>query len=129
MFAVHREQPDPSLLHFGHDELTGNDQSLLVGQRDVFAGSNGGQRRCESGRADQRRHNHLYVMVAGCSTETFGAREDFDLGELRRQGVGVGTRSDRNQGGSVFDDLAAKHREIAARSERDHPKAIRVEVS
>ena len=65
MLAVHRQKPDLSGRHLGHDQFPGHDQGLLVGQGHIAAGSDGCQGRHQSGRPHHGRHHHVGLNFGG----------------------------------------------------------------
>ena len=54
VLAVHRQDPPAAGPGGGDDEAPGEDENFLAGEREVLAGGQGGQRRLEAGRADDR---------------------------------------------------------------------------
>ena len=59
MFTVDRKQKRTMLAYRPHEQLAGHDQHFLVGQQDLLARPHCGQRRFESGGADNGRHHRI----------------------------------------------------------------------
>jgi hypothetical protein len=71
---------DAAFAGFGDDQGAGDDERFFVGQGEAFAGADSGQRRWETGGADDGGHHHIH----GSSPETKinqagGAGEKFDV--------------------------------------------------
>ncbi len=73
MLAVDGEEPDIVAARLGHDELAGEHENLLGGEREVLAGADGGEGGLEAGGAD------------------YGDEHEIGLGEGRQRGQALET--------------------------------------
>ncbi len=66
VFAVNRQQQRTGSAHGSHEHVAGHDKCFLVREQDAFSGSRSGERRFESGSANDGRH---YVIHSGVGSD------------------------------------------------------------
>ena len=81
---------DALLLRAAHDDLAGDDERLLVGERDVLLGVERLHRRLEAGKAHHRGHDGVNVRVGRRVDECLAAAGELRLARVARLEARVG---------------------------------------
>ena len=76
VLAVHRENPAAKVTRGRHDQLTGDHEHFLAGQRDVFAGLERGEGRTQPPRAHDGDQHHVRAFPGGQLLQPAGAGEN-----------------------------------------------------
>ena len=90
MLAVDGQDGDALLLRAAHDDLAGDDERLLVGERDVLLGVERLHRRLEAGKAHHRGHDGVNVRVGRRVDECLAAAGELRLARVARLEARVG---------------------------------------
>ena len=89
MFGIHRQNRHALLPCAAHDNLSGADQRLLVGQCDVLARVNRREGREQADHADHRRHNRVDRRKRRRLDQSVHAGDDTDI-RVRQTDAEVG---------------------------------------
>ena len=90
VLAVNGQDGDALLLRAAHDDLAGDDERLLVGERDVLLGVERLHRRLEAGKAHHRGHDGVDVRVGRRVDEGLAATGELRLARVARLEARIG---------------------------------------
>ena len=90
VLTVDRQNGDALLLRAAHDDLAGDDERLLVGERDVLLGVERLHRRLEAGKAHHRGHDRVDGGIGRRIDERLTAAGELRLARVARLEARVG---------------------------------------
>ncbi len=128
VLAVNRVERHAVGLRRLHDQGTGGDQCLLVGQRDVFAGFNCCHRRDKSGRTDNARDDDIRIGKGRAGDQPLGAAENLrGFGaEHIRQRRPFALSEHGHHLGTKRANLLRQQGDVAPTGQRRHPVTFRI---
>ncbi len=125
VLAVHWQQRHAAGAHFAEHQGARHDEHFLVGQRDVAAGANAGQRGLQAGRPHERRHQEI-GLVRGHRQQAVRAVDDLRrrAGQPCSQRLGAIRVADRHQLGLEAPHLLCQLLHVASRRQRDDAETL-----